>query len=81
MAQSKVESWYRQNTLVFVHKRQLELFGGIAPTPIPPYLVHPELWEIYTKELAHLKRKFIIKISATIKRTLKAPIKKILQKH
>lgn len=75
----KIESWYRQNTLVFVHKRQLEHFEGIAPTSTPPYIVHPELWEIYTKELERLKRKLIFRISVIIKRILKAPIK-ILKK-
>ena len=67
----EIESWYRQNTLVFVHKQHLELFYDIKPSPIPPHLVHPELFRYYVQELQHLNNKFIIKILRKTKSVLR----------
>lgn len=46
-----IASWYRQNSLIFIHKSKKELFANFTPTQNPAHLMHPNMWESYIKYL------------------------------
>lgn len=51
-----IESWYKQNILLFIHKDKQEILSnqGFKPITKPPYLIHPEIWEYKNQEIINL---------------------------
>ncbi|WP_181882638.1 hypothetical protein [Helicobacter sp. MIT 00-7814] len=51
-----IESWYKQNILLFTHKNKQEILlnQGFKPVLKPLYLIHPQMWEYKNKEIANL---------------------------
>lgn len=53
----KIEFWYRQNILLYVHKNKIQDFKQFDISPKPHYLIAPEAYEGYAEAYATLCRK------------------------
>ena len=71
-----INSWYRQNILIYTHKSKIDIFRDFQITPNPQYLIIPEIWEWRSKAHiqmeTHYNKIFCIKIRRFIGRILRA---------
>ncbi|MCX2717622.1 hypothetical protein OQH61_07735 [Helicobacter sp. MIT 21-1697] len=78
----KIESWYRQNIFLYIHKSKAHLLTqqGFKPTSNPQHLVIPELFAMYACGYASLHSRLEKKWSEKCKKFLRK-IYKMLTKN